>query len=51
VEEDLETAFRHGENNVDKEAMNQILNYPNAFIGLSDGGLRASLIVMGCAGT
>ncbi len=38
VEEGLETAFLYGENNVDKEAMNQILNYPNAFIGLSDGG-------------
>lgn len=38
VEENLETTFLYGENNVDKEAMNQILNYPNAFIGLSDGG-------------
>ena len=38
VEENLETTFLYGENNVDKEAMNQILNYPNAYIGLSDGG-------------
>jgi N-acyl-D-aspartate/D-glutamate deacylase len=38
VEEGLETTFLYGENNVDKEAMNQILNYPNAYIGLSDGG-------------
>lgn len=38
VEENLETRFLYGENNVDKEAMNQILNYPNAYIGLSDGG-------------
>ena len=26
------------ENNVDDEAMRQILTYPNALIGLSDGG-------------
>jgi N-acyl-D-amino-acid deacylase len=38
VEEDLDTAFLHGENNVDDEAVAQILNYPNAIIGLSDGG-------------
>ena len=38
VEEKLETTFLYGENNVDKEAMTQILNYPNAFVGLSDGG-------------
>ena len=38
VEEDLDTAFLHGENNVDDEAVARILNYPNAIIGLSDGG-------------
>ncbi len=38
VEEDLDTAFLHGENNVDDEAVAQILNYPHAIIGLSDGG-------------
>ena len=38
VEENLETAFLHGENNVDDEAVAKILNYPNAIIGLSDGG-------------
>jgi N-acyl-D-aspartate/D-glutamate deacylase len=38
VEEDLDTAFLHGENNVDDDAVSQILNYPNAIIGLSDGG-------------
>lgn len=38
VEEDLDTAFLHGENNVDEQAVAQILNYPNAIIGLSDGG-------------
>jgi N-acyl-D-amino-acid deacylase len=38
VEENLDTAFLQGASNVDKEAMAQILNYPNAYIGLSDGG-------------
>ena len=38
VEENLDTAFLHGENNVDDEAVAKILNYPNAIIGLSDGG-------------
>src|SRR5947208_6328057 len=38
VEEKLETSFIQAENNVDPEAMRQILNYPNALIGLSDGG-------------
>ena len=38
VEEKLETGFSQGENNVDKEAVTQILNYPNAIVGLSDGG-------------
>src|SRR5262245_20982743 len=38
VEENLDTAFLHGENNVDDEAVTKILNYPNAVIGLSDGG-------------
>jgi len=40
VEEDLDTAFLHGENNVDDEAVAKILNYPNAIIGLSDGGAQ-----------
>ncbi len=38
VEEDLDTAFVYGENNTDKEAVFQILNYPSAIVGLSDGG-------------
>lgn len=38
VEEDLNTMFLLGENNVDKEAVAKILNYPSAIVGLSDGG-------------
>jgi N-acyl-D-aspartate/D-glutamate deacylase len=38
VEENLDTEFLHGEINVDTAAMAQILTYPNALIGLSDGG-------------
>jgi N-acyl-D-amino-acid deacylase len=38
VEENLDTVFLQGENNVDKEAMAKILNYPKAIVGLSDGG-------------
>ena len=38
VEEKLETEFMQSEINVDTEAMKQILNHPNAIIGLSDGG-------------
>ena len=38
VEEDLNTVFLQGENNVDKEAVSQILNYQNTIVGLSDGG-------------
>jgi len=38
VEEHLDTTFVQGENNVDPEAMRQILNYPGAIVGLSDGG-------------
>jgi N-acyl-D-amino-acid deacylase len=38
VEEHLDTEFLHGEINVDEAAMAQILTYPNALIGLSDGG-------------
>jgi len=38
VEENLDTAFLHGEINVDDSAMAKILTYPNAIIGLSDGG-------------
>jgi len=38
VEENLDTEFLHGEINVDEAAMAQILTYPNAIIGLSDGG-------------
>src|ERR1700724_2822665 len=38
VEEKLETTFMQAENNVDVAAMKEILNYPNALIGLSDGG-------------
>ena len=38
VEENLDTEWLHGENNVDDSAVAQILTYPNAVIGLSDGG-------------
>ena len=38
VEEHLDTELLHGENNVDDDAVAQILTYPNAVIGLSDGG-------------
>src|SRR6266704_2394072 len=38
VEEHLDTEWLHGENNVDEAAVAQILTYPNAIIGLSDGG-------------
>src|SRR5271166_100266 len=38
VEENLDTEFLHGEINVDEAAMAKILTYPNAIIGLSDGG-------------
>jgi N-acyl-D-amino-acid deacylase len=38
VEETLETVFMQAENNIDIDAMREILNYPNALIGLSDGG-------------
>src|SRR5207253_9875646 len=38
VEEKLETTFMQAENNIDVEAMRQILNFPNALIGLTDGG-------------
>ena len=38
VEENLDTVFLQGENNVDKAAVAKILNYPNAIVGLSDGG-------------
>jgi N-acyl-D-aspartate/D-glutamate deacylase len=38
VEENLDTAFLQSEINVDEDAVRQILTYPNALIGLSDGG-------------
>ena len=38
VEENLDTGFLQAENNVDDEAMAKILTYPNAIVGLSDGG-------------
>src|SRR3954466_414646 len=38
IEENLDTEFLHGENNVDDDAVAKILTYPNAIIGLSDGG-------------
>jgi N-acyl-D-aspartate/D-glutamate deacylase len=38
VEENLDTRFLQAENNVDDEALRQILTYPNAIIGLGDGG-------------
>jgi N-acyl-D-amino-acid deacylase len=38
VEENLNTRFLQAENNIDDEAMTRILTYPNALIGLGDGG-------------
>jgi N-acyl-D-amino-acid deacylase len=38
IEEHLDTEWLHGEINVDDAAMAHILTYPNAIIGLSDGG-------------
>ncbi len=38
VEEKLETRFLQAENNIDDEAMTKILTYPNAIVGLGDGG-------------
>jgi N-acyl-D-aspartate/D-glutamate deacylase len=38
IEEHLDSEWLHGENNVDDAAVAQILTYPNAIIGLSDGG-------------
>ena len=38
VEENLRTVIRHATGNSDKDAMTHILNYPNAIVGLSDGG-------------
>ena len=38
VEEKLDTLFMQSENNVDDAAMAEILTYPNAIVGLSDGG-------------
>jgi N-acyl-D-amino-acid deacylase len=38
VEEKLETRFLQAENNIDDEAMTRILTYPNAIVGLGDGG-------------
>ncbi|MGD0105246.1 MAG: amidohydrolase family protein [Rhodopila sp.] len=38
VEENLETRFLQAENNIDDDAMTQILTYPNALVGLGDGG-------------
>jgi len=38
VEKNLETGSLHGEVHLDEAAMAPILIYPNAIIGLSDGG-------------
>ncbi len=38
IEENLDSEWLHGENNVDEAAVAKILTYPNAIIGLSDGG-------------
>ena len=38
VEENLDTGLMQGENNVDNDAVSQILNFPSAIVGLSDGG-------------
>ena len=50
VEEELETVFLEGSSNVDKEAMAQILTYPNAYIGLSTAAPTCnSMAAMGTA--
>jgi N-acyl-D-amino-acid deacylase len=38
IEENLDSEWVHGEINVDEAALAKILTYPNAIIGLSDGG-------------
>jgi len=38
IEEKLETRFLQAENNIDDAAMTAILTYPNALVGLGDGG-------------
>jgi N-acyl-D-amino-acid deacylase len=38
IEENLDSEWLHGELNVDDAAVAEILTYPNAIIGLSDGG-------------
>ena len=38
VQENLDTGLMMAENNVDDEAMAKILSFPNAIVGLSDGG-------------
>ena len=38
LEEDLDTEFERGIRGFDKEVMSKILNYPYAYIGLSDSG-------------
>jgi N-acyl-D-amino-acid deacylase len=38
IAEKLETRFLQAENNIDDEALTKILTYPNAVIGLGDGG-------------
>jgi N-acyl-D-aspartate/D-glutamate deacylase len=40
VEAHLDTIFLQGENNVDKEAVTNILNHHSAIVGLSDGGVH-----------
>ena len=43
LEKNLETESLHGEVHLDEAAMAQILIYPNAIIGLSDGGAHVQL--------
>jgi N-acyl-D-aspartate/D-glutamate deacylase len=38
IEEKLDCSFLQTGSNTDREVMNTILNYPHAYIGLSDGG-------------
>jgi len=38
IEENLDTVFLQGVRGFDREIMSRILNYPNAYIGLSDSG-------------
>jgi N-acyl-D-aspartate/D-glutamate deacylase len=45
VEEKLDTKFQQGVQGYDKKVMSELLNYPNAIIGLSDSGAHVQFRV------